>query len=271
MGGAAEVDATRARAVGVGEDDAAERAGGLRAGDWDDEIPKLVGEVRGGNAKAVRIEVLVEANVDGTATLRAEVRVSQAARVGIKGLECCRFLDSLTISNAQARVSQKTLGVAQSVHGTETGHHACAKTCVGFGTPASAEGEARNGRPAGVEEASLVVAVSMNGGDVFRFVLIASGDCPASKRVSGLREASGAIGLIGEIPERRETANAVVAGLGGGEMVAPEASKDKTEEQENLWEKILKEASRSVADRLEAKHVLFVGKPHEISVVQLRM
>jgi len=31
------------------------------------------------------------------------------------------------------------------------------------------------------------------------------------------------------------------------------------EEQENLWEKILNEASRSVADRLESKHVLLLG------------
>jgi len=33
----------------------------------------------------------------------------------------------------------------------------------------------------------------------------------------------------------------------------------KTEESENLWEKILQEASRSVADRLESKHVLLLG------------
>jgi len=43
-------------------------------------------------------------------------------------------------------------------------------------------------------------------------------------------------------------------------MVSSDGKQDsKTEEPDNLWEKILSEASRSVADRLEPKHVLLLG------------
>src|SRR5215472_4641586 len=220
-GGGAEIDATRPGAVGVKKRDAAERTARLRTWGWNDQIPELVGKVGGGNAKAVGIEVLVKPRADCSAALRAEVGISRAAGIRIEGFERGGLFDSLTVGGPQSCVTQKGFGVAQSEHASSARHNPSAKAGVCFCAASGGQSQARDGRPATIEEAALIVAVGVTVG-VLYFILIATRDRAAAERMSGLREAPGAVGLIHKIREWREAAaDAVVAGLHGGKMMAP--------------------------------------------------
>src|SRR5215471_8587011 len=173
-GGGAEIDATRSGAVGVKKRDAAETTARLRAWSRNDQIPELVGEIGGGNANAVGIEVLIEPRVDGPAALRAKVGISRAAGIGVEGFERGGLFDSLTISSAQTRVAKKALGIAQSKHGANAGYYAGAKTSIRFNPPSCTQSDTRNRGPASVEKTALVIAVSAYCGNVFGFELIAA-------------------------------------------------------------------------------------------------
>src|SRR5215472_11780447 len=221
MGSGLKVDTTRASAVGVKKRDAAERTARLRTWSRNDQIPELVGEVGGRNANAVEIEILVETSIDGAAVLWAQAGISGTAGIRVKGLERGGLFDSLTVSSAQSCVAQKGFGVAQSEHASSARHNPSAKAGVCFCAASGGQSQARDGRPAAIEEAALIVAVGVTVG-VLYFILIATRDRAAAERMSGLREAPGAVGLIHKIREWREAAaDAVVAGLHGGKMMAP--------------------------------------------------
>ena len=163
--------------------------------------------------------------MNSTAALRAQIGISGTAWIGVERFERRRLFDSPAVGRTQPSVSQKTFGVTQNEHGASARHHARAKTGVRLGAASGAQSEARNGRPAAIEKASLVITVGLGASDVFHFLLIAGRDCATPERVSGLREAAGTIGLIRKVSEWREAADAVIAGLHAGEMMAPMAAR----------------------------------------------
>src|SRR5205814_6645754 len=81
-------------------------------------------------------------------------------------------------------------------------------------------------RPAEIEKASLIVAMSVRAAErerpgVFHFILVAGGGGSLPKEIRGLLEETRAIELIGEIAKRRKAADAETACFHAGQAVTP--------------------------------------------------
>src|SRR5206468_3729423 len=103
---------------------------------------------------------------------------------------------------------------------------ASAECGVRFGAHAGADSEARNGQPARVEKASLIVAASVNaaeraGETVFNFIFVTGRSGTAAKGVGGLLAKSGAIELVGGGEEWRIGVGVESAIFVGAESVLP--------------------------------------------------
>ena len=178
----------------------AETHGIGRADELINQVVKVAVEKVDGETDALVAEKLIETSVERTALLGAQRGIARVAGILAEGLEDGRLLNSLAIGNREAGIRPEATGGAKSVDRAEAGNHARAKTRIAFGARARAESEASDGKPASIEEASLIVAARMEtaqvaGVGVLDFILIAPCDRAAREGIIRLPEESRAIEL----------------------------------------------------------------------------
>ena len=144
---------------------------------------------------------MVDPSVNRTAALGFERVVAGKAGIAAERFVERRLFESLAVRKTDTSVAPEPGAIAESKNSSRAGDYASAERRVVFGANAGAEREARNRKPAGVEESRLIIAARVltrksARKSVFYFIFIASRNGAGAKRISRLLAKTRAVELV---------------------------------------------------------------------------